>query len=65
MVLWAGRRFGGMPLKELGKRAGGIDYVTVAVAVIRLAKKARKDRALRKLMKAVEAKCQMQRCVPK
>jgi GNAT superfamily N-acetyltransferase len=59
VALWAGRRFGGMALKELGDRAGGMDYGAVAVAIIRLAKKAQKDGVLRRLMRAVEHKCQI------
>ena len=58
LVLWAGRRFGGMTLKELGENADGIDYSTVAVSVLRLVKRSQKDRALRKLMKLVAAQCQ-------
>lgn len=59
LVLWAGRRFGGMTLKELGEKTGGMDYSAVAVSVIRLVEKSKDDRALRKWMKHVAEKCQM------
>jgi len=58
LVLWAARRFGGMPLKELGQRAGGMDYSAVAVSVLRLLKRSQKDHALRRLMKYVAKQCQ-------
>jgi len=47
LVLWAARRYGGLPLKELGKRAGGMDYSAVAVSVRRFLERSQKDRALR------------------
>jgi len=58
VVLWAARRYGGMPLKELGQRVGGMDYSAVAVSVLRLLKRSQKDRALRRLMKHVAEQCQ-------
>ena len=58
LVLWAGRRYGGMTLKELGNCSGGIDYSAVAVSILRLVRKSGKDRALRKLMKYVAEHCQ-------
>jgi hypothetical protein len=59
LVLWAGRRFGGLTLKELGAKAGGMDYSTVAVAVLRLTAQAQRNRTLRALMQKVARKCQM------
>ena len=58
LVLWAARRYGGMRLQELGQRAGGMDYSAVAVSVLRLLKRSRKDRALRRLMTQVADQCQ-------
>ena len=59
LVLWAGRQFGGMTLKELGDRAGRMDYAAVAVGILRLAARAKRNRSLRKLMPKVADKCQM------
>ena len=59
LILWAGRRFGGMTLKELGDCAGRMDYSAVAVAILRLVARSKRDRALRRLMAKVAAKCQM------
>ena len=59
LALWAGRRYGGMTLKELGKHMSNMDYSAVAVSIIRLVEKSKNDRALKKAMKSVAAKCQM------
>ena len=59
LVLWACRKYGGMGLRELGEKAGGIDYSAVAVSVLRLQRRAEKDRKLRKVMAYVADKCQM------
>lgn len=64
LVLWAGWRHGGLLLRELGERAGGIDYATVASALRRLEQKARKDSSLRVAMRRMHKQCTMQRCVP-
>ena len=58
VVLWAARRYGGVPLRELGHRAGGMDYSAVAVYVLRLLRRSQKDRSLRRLMKHVADQCQ-------
>jgi len=47
-----------MTLKELGNRAGGMDYSAVAVSVLRLVRTSGKDRKLRKVMKYVAEQCQ-------
>jgi hypothetical protein len=59
LVLWAGRRFGGLTLKELGDRTDRMDYSAVAVAILRLVSRSKTDTALRKLMGTVAGKCQM------
>jgi len=64
IVLWAGRRFGGMTLKEVGEKVDGMDYSAVAVSVARLAARSINDRELRALMNRVSSQCQMSRCVP-
>ena len=58
IVLWAGRRFGGMTLKEIGDNTGGMDYSAVAVSIRRLATKSTTDRSPRALMKRVAVQCQ-------
>ena len=44
-------------LKEIGERAGGVDYAAVSVAIRRLEHRAQKDRALRKIMKELNPLC--------
>ena len=58
LVLWACRKYGGMSLREVGVKTGGIDYSAVAVAVLRLERRALKDRTLRKTMAYVADECQ-------
>ena len=57
VVLWSARRHGGLMLKEIGERAGGVDYAAVSVAIRRLELRAQKDRALRKIMKELNPLC--------
>jgi chromosomal replication initiation ATPase DnaA len=59
VVLWAGRKYGGMTLKELGAAAGGMDYVAVAAAVRRIAERSRSKAQLRAVLKHVTRKCIM------
>ena len=59
LALWAGRRYGGLSLRELGERAGGMDYTAVAMAIRRLARRARQVRALRLATKRLTAECAM------
>ena len=59
MVLWAGRRYGGMTLKTLGEKAGGMDYVAVALAVRRLEVQAKRNKSLRRLMTRLAKECKM------
>jgi hypothetical protein len=50
LVLYLGRKRSGMKLRELGQAAGGIDYVSVSMAVKRFAGRVEKDRNLRGLL---------------
>ncbi|MEO5368098.1 MAG: transposase [Magnetococcus sp. WYHC-3] len=56
LVLWAGRQYGGLSLRELGRLTSS-DYSAVAMGVRRLADRARRDRALRSAMKRVAKQC--------
>ena len=53
-ALYVGRRRAGMRLRELAEAAGGVDYGSAAGAVQRFAKRLAHDRALNKLVNAVE-----------
>lgn len=57
LALWGGRMYGGLTLRELGREAGGIDYSAVSMATARVVALAKRDRALRKAMAALKAKC--------
>jgi REP element-mobilizing transposase RayT len=59
LVLWSGRRYGGMTLAELGERAGRMDYSAVAMAVRRMEGQRRQDRGLRAAIKRVAKQCAM------
>ena len=47
LALYLGRKYCGLRLKELGERAGGLDYRSVSWAVDRFAKRAAKEKELR------------------
>jgi hypothetical protein len=64
LALWAGRKYGGLSLREAGDKAGGLDYVTVSLAVRRLERRAAKERAVRAALENVSDKCKMQRRDP-
>lgn len=49
MVLWAAQRYGGMTLRAIGQKGGGLDYTAVAMGISRFGKRARSDRRLRAL----------------
>ena len=59
LVMWAGRRYGGMKLSELGRQAGGLDYSAVAMGVRRVELRAGKDRKLRAGMHRIKKECAM------
>jgi len=46
LVLYLGRRHGGLRLMELGRAAGHMDYAAVSAAVQRLTRRLRTDKAL-------------------
>lgn len=58
LVLWAGRRYGGLTLSELGRAAGRVDYAAVSLAITRMERRAGRDRKLRKAMKELKARCE-------
>ena len=59
LALWAARRWGGVTLREAGRRAGDMDYTAVAMAVHRVEQQSERDEELRVAMRAVRAKCEM------
>ena len=58
MVLWCARKYTGMTLRELGAKAGGLDYTGVSMAIKRLEARLQVDRALRKTTKQLDAICE-------
>ena len=64
LVLWAGRRYSGLTLGELGRHVGEVDYSSVFSAGRRLEARTRTDRSLQLAMKRISAQCTMPRCVP-
>lgn len=54
LAFWLGRRLCGLTLRELGSRAGGVDYSAVSVALRRFGRSMEIDRALRELCRRVE-----------
>jgi REP element-mobilizing transposase RayT len=58
LALWAGRRYCGMTLSELGDKAGDVDYTAIAMALKRLEERAKKDKSLRSALKAVRTECE-------
>jgi len=59
LVLWACQQYGSMSLREIGTRAGGMDYSAVAVAILRLKRRAAGNRKLFGTMGAIAKQCQM------
>jgi hypothetical protein len=57
LVLWAGRCFAGLKLRELGAQAGRVDYSSVGMGIRRLESRARRDRNLRSAMKRLTREC--------
>jgi hypothetical protein len=57
LALWAGRRYCGLTLRELGQRTGGLDYTAVAMAVRRANLRSRQDKTLRQAMRHVSVEC--------
>ncbi|HEY2801754.1 MAG TPA: hypothetical protein VGI85_14275 [Chthoniobacterales bacterium] len=48
LALWLGRTHCGLRLRELGELAGGIDYSTVSIAIIRWRERAQAGKNLRR-----------------
>lgn len=53
VALWTARKWSGMSLKELGKKAGGLDYTAVSQAVRRIEERAERDRELSKHLQTI------------
>jgi len=58
LALWCGRRYTGLSLKELGAKAGGLDYSVVSIAIKRLETRAKTNRKLNKAMKRLNVICE-------
>ena len=59
LALWAGRRFCGMKLSELGAKAGGIADSAVTLALQRLQDKARRQGKIARAMKSIVRECKL------
>jgi len=53
---WLGRRTGRLPLHELTKRMGGLDYTAAGVAVSRFSRRLAKDAKLAGMIARIEAR---------
>ncbi len=58
LALWAARQYCGLTLRQLGEKAGGMDYTAVAMAVRRIERRARADRGLRALRDKLAEQCE-------
>ena len=58
LVLWVARRCTGLTAAELGRRAGGLDYAAVTMAVRRFVTAMARDRALARLATQVLQECE-------
>ena len=54
-ALWLGRRVGRLPLLELGKLAGGLDYAVVSKAIARFSLRLASDVALREQLAVLQS----------
>lgn len=54
LAFWLGRRLCGLSLRELGDRAGGVDYSAVSVAVKRFGRRMVEDKGLRDRCRRLE-----------
>jgi hypothetical protein len=59
LVLWVARRHTGLTLAELGRRAGGMDYAAVTMAVHRFPLACNRDKVLARLTEKVTKAVQM------
>jgi len=56
VVLYLGRRYGGMRLRELGQQAGALDYGSVQMAVRRFGQRQANDDTLRAVVERIRTK---------
>ena len=54
-ALWLGRRAGRLPLSELGKLTGGLDYAVVSKAIARFGRRLASDAPLREQLRTIQA----------
>ena len=59
LVLWVARRCSGLTLAELGRKAGGMDYAAVTMAVRRFPEACQRDKSLARLADEVIKTAQM------
>lgn len=55
LALWLARRRCGLTLRALGEHVGGLDYVTVSMAIKRLAQRLTRERSLAQIAATAEA----------
>ncbi len=58
LVLWCARRYTGLTLRELGEKAGGLDYTGVSMAIKRVGLRSKRDRYLRKAIRRLSVICE-------
>ena len=58
LVLWGARQYTGMTLVQIGKKAGGMDYTAVAMAIKRFEERIKKRRKWRDYQRYVAEKCE-------
>ena len=58
LVLWGARKYSGMTLAQIGKKAGGMDYTAVAMAIKRFEDRTKKRRKWRDYQRHVAEKCE-------
>jgi len=59
VALWAGRKYSGLTLNELGQEAGGIDYTAVVLAIRRLVDKSGQSSLLCRAMRRLDRECNL------
>ena len=59
LVLYLGRRHGGLKLAELGQAVGGLDYTSARMAIHRLRRRLERDSALRTALKHCQINLEM------
>ena len=56
LLLWGARLHAGLTLKEIGEKAGGMDYAAVSIMIKRFERKSNKDKKIRSKMKALKTR---------